>query len=88
MKVFPMLNPASIGYGLVGVDITYEGNVYSVKIYPRVVHTIKAINSRLKANFPMTMGGYVGKVKAMQASTDFLDTRESEDLGRSRFGSA
>ena len=70
-----------MGYGSVGVDITYQGKEYGVKIYPLAVHTIKAFNARLKINLPKTMNGYKGKAKAIQAVTDFLESREPEDLG-------
>ena len=76
-----MLNPASMGYGSVGIDIADEGSEYGVKIYPLVVHTIQAFNGRLKANFPKTMSGYKGKAVSIRAVTDFLESREPEDLG-------
>ena len=81
LTVFPMLIPACMGYGSVGIDITYKGNEYGVKIYLLMVHTIKAFNGRLKVNLPKTMNGYKGKAVSIHNVTDFLESREPEDLG-------
>ena len=64
----------------VGVDLTYEGKDYSMKIYPPAVHSIKILTPRLKTFSSKTMGGYRGKVNSMQKVTDFLESREPDEL--------
>ena len=42
MQAYTILTPISKGFGGVQVPVKYRGSTYKVKVYPRIVHQIKA----------------------------------------------
>jgi hypothetical protein len=42
LKHYTILNPISKGYGGLQMPVKYDGQTFKVKIYPRIVHQIKA----------------------------------------------
>jgi hypothetical protein len=81
MSTFPMSVPSSVDHGSVKVDITWGDTHYKVKIYPRLVHVIKAFNSRLQGEPLSTMRGVRRRTKAATQMVHLLSTIPEKDLG-------
>lgn len=60
---FPIIIPASKGYGTVEFIVTWKDNDYHIKIYPRLTHLIKSFNSKLAGVVPKSLKGIKGQVK-------------------------
>ncbi|MCK7225877.1 hypothetical protein L8P11_21675, partial [Enterobacter kobei] len=49
MHVYPMVIPRSSDFGSVKIVLSYEGEDYKVKVYPRLTHVLKSFNGKLHA---------------------------------------
>ena len=76
-----MLIPGSLDYGSVLVDILYKGTNYKVKIYPRMVHTIKSFNSRLQGEILSTIYGVRRRGHACLQMIQHLGHVPREEIG-------
>ena len=59
-----MIIPGSLDYGSVQVDVQYHNRMFSIKLYARLVHVIKSMNSQLQGPIPKTVHGVKTKGKA------------------------
>lgn len=57
IKHYPMVIPGSLDFGSIHASVDWKGQQYKVKIYPRLVHTIKSFNSRFQGEPLMTVAG-------------------------------
>lgn len=81
LTTFPMLIPASLDLGSVMGEIEHEGTPYGFKVYPRLVHTIKAFRSKLQGDIPKTLRGIKYKTQAALSIVQFLGTVKPEEIG-------
>lgn len=82
MSLYPMIVPASLGYGSVSVrDISWHGTKFNVKIYPRLVHTIKSINSRIQGDIVSTLRGVKRRVEACSKLVSRLEDVPHWEMG-------
>lgn len=57
IKRYPIGVPCSLDYGTVSLDVTHDWQIFSLTVYPRIVHVIKSFNRRLQSNIPRTLYG-------------------------------
>ena len=81
LSTFPMLTPASLDLGSVMGDITHNRTPYGFKVYPRLVHAIKAFRSKLQGDIPKTLRGIQFKTQAALGVIQFLSTVDPNELG-------
>lgn len=82
MSLYPMVVPASLGYGSVLVrDISWHGDKFNVKVYPRLVHTIKSINSRIQGDIVTTLRGVKRRVEACSKLVSRLEDVPAWEMG-------
>ena len=80
MTHYPMIIPGSLDYGSVQVDVQYQNRLYSIKLYSRLVHVIKSLNSRLQGPTPKTVYGVRSKGKAALEIIQGLSKIRDKDL--------
>jgi hypothetical protein len=68
-------------YGTVNLKVTHNQRKFRIKIYPRMVHVMKAINSRLQGNIPRTLKGVRGQVAGALRMIDALQGKDPSTLG-------
>nr|XP_018263419.1 uncharacterized protein I303_04913 [Kwoniella dejecticola CBS 10117]OBR85577.1 hypothetical protein I303_04913 [Kwoniella dejecticola CBS 10117] len=56
-SIYPMIIPGSLDYGSFNLKVTYNSKIYTIKIYPQLVHVIKSYNSKLQRNVAKTVAG-------------------------------
>ncbi|OCF70803.1 hypothetical protein I204_08550 [Kwoniella mangroviensis CBS 8886] len=78
---YPLITPTSLDYGPVGFDTTFQGRHLRIKVYPRPVHAIKSINSRLQGKCPQTLQSVKRKIVALNEMLQHLSTFKDMDLG-------
>lgn len=81
MTLFPMVVPASGDFGSVHGRIKYQGSTYKVKIYPRIVHVIKSINSRIQGETLKTIAGLKKRTDSCINMVQRLSKKRPEQLG-------
>jgi hypothetical protein len=81
IKRYPMAVPCSLDYGTVSLKVKDKQQVFSVKIYPRIIHVIKSFNSSLQANIPRTLSGARNQVAAVARMLHNLSGKEATSLG-------
>ena len=81
LTTYPMLTPASLDLGSVMGEITYNRTCYGFKVYPRLVHAIKAFKSRLQGDIPKTLRGVKTKVNAALEVIRFFSTVDPNEMG-------
>ena len=81
LSTYPMLVPASLDLGSVMGDIEHDGVHYGFKLYPRLVHTIKAFKSKLQGDIPKTLRGIQFKTQAGLQVIQFLSTVDPWEIG-------
>ena len=81
ITVYPMIVPASLDLGTVTGKITLDGEDYGFKVYPRLVHTIKAFRSGLQGEIPTRLRGVRAEHHAAQEVVRFLASVRPIDMG-------
>jgi hypothetical protein len=81
IKRYPMLVPGSRDYGTVNMKITHRNQHYEIKVYPRVVHSMKSFKSRLQATVPRTLFGVHNQVSAVANMINSLSGKEASAIG-------
>jgi hypothetical protein len=81
IKHFPMLVPGSCDYGTVNMRQSHRGRHFAIKIYPRLVHVIKSLNSHLQGGIPRTLQGVRNQVEAGVRMIHSLTGRDGMGLG-------
>lgn len=81
LTTFPMIIPGSLDYGSVQIITRFKHRDFRIKIYPRLVHVIKSINSRLQGEPPQTVRNIKRKGAAAQAMVQELTTISSKEMG-------
>ena len=73
--------PGSLDLGSVRAEIMYDNVSYGFKLYPRLVHTIKAFKSRVQGDIPKTLRGIKTKIAAALEVIRFLSTVNPSEMG-------
>lgn len=73
----PIFLEAGQGYGSVALQLQWESEEYAMKLYPRVVHTLKAIKSKHVATDPKTISAAKNRFEAIRR---FLDSFAEVDV--------
>jgi len=73
----PCLEP-SVEYGS---HVTRDRQYFLVKIYPRIVHVIKSLNSSLQSSVPRTLSGVKNQVAASARMLHNLTGKDESSLG-------
>jgi hypothetical protein len=81
LTTYPMVIPSSLDLGSVMGTITYQDNDYGFKVYPRLVHTIKAFRSKLQGDIPKTLRGVQVKARAGLQVIHLLGTVDPLEIG-------
>lgn len=81
LERYPILVPASQDFGSVNLKVLHNGQKYSIKIYPRMVHVIKSFNSHLQGSIPKTLSGVRNQVQAALRMIHSLMGKEAISLG-------
>jgi hypothetical protein len=81
MSCYPMVNPLSRDYGSIQTFINWNDTRYKVKIYPRLVHTIKSFNSRLQGEQLATVRGIKRRAKACVQMVQRLAKVPNAEMG-------
>ncbi|OWZ27404.1 hypothetical protein C347_06199 [Cryptococcus neoformans AD2-60a] len=55
MEIYPMITPRSLGFGSIKIELRYQGENYTIKIYPRLTHVLKSFHSKLNARDPRSV---------------------------------
>ena len=76
-----MISPSALGFGSVAVEITFAGQEYGVKIYPRMVHALKASGKKLAGPPPRTISGYKTRCQNILQLRGFLAGLDPMDVG-------
>lgn len=84
LQLYSMITPGSQDFGSVEAHVRYQGRDIKVKIYPRLVHIIKSINSRLEGEPARKLVGIRRKGKAAQAMVEKLSKIPSAEMGGCR----
>ena len=79
--IWPMFIPASQDFGSIQTTMVWQETLYKVKIYPRLVHVIKSLNSRIQGEPLLTMFGVKKRVKACANMAQILSQVEEAELG-------
>lgn len=75
-----MAIPGSLDYGSVSVNMTWKGQSYHVKVYPRLVHVIKSFNSRLQGEPVTTLYGLRRRLEACNKMIHHLSTVPDSEM--------
>lgn len=78
---YPMITPASRGFGSIQTSITWNDTLYKVKIYPRLVHVIKSFNSRLQGEVLKTLRGVRRRANASVNMIQTLSQVPATEIG-------
>ena len=81
LKQFRMLVPGSLDYGSVNIRLKHNNRKFSIKIYPKLVHVMKAIDSRLQASVPRTLQGVRDQVAKGLRMLHALTAKNDMELG-------
>ncbi|EIW67461.1 hypothetical protein TREMEDRAFT_64716 [Tremella mesenterica DSM 1558] len=55
VTLYPMCIPGSLDYGLVHFKAQFQNRNFQIKVYPRIVHVMKAFNSHIQGERPKTV---------------------------------
>ncbi|RXK34899.1 hypothetical protein M231_07847 [Tremella mesenterica] len=55
VTLYPMCIPGSLDYGLVHFKAQFQNWNFQIKVYPRIVHVMKAFNSHIQGERPKTV---------------------------------
>jgi hypothetical protein len=80
ITTFPMIIPASLDFGSVQLDVSFNGKQYGIKIYPKLVHAIKSINSQVGGTIPRSTFGLKAQVKSALAVIHGLASLDIRDI--------
>lgn len=78
---YPMMVPGSRDFGTVNLKVKHNNQLFSVKIYPRIVHVIKSFNSHLQGTIPRTLGGVRHQVQGSLNMIHSLTGKDDMALG-------
>lgn len=78
---FPMMIPGSRDYGSVNITLKHQQQKFEVKIYPRIVHVIKSINSKMPKTVPRTLAGIKKQGLGALAMIHALSAKDGKELG-------
>lgn len=78
---YPMVIPGSLDYGSVCVFIRWQRQQYKVKIYPRLVHVIKSINSRFQGEPLKTIAATRKKMRVAEKMVHSFSQISGSEIG-------
>ncbi|EKD04974.1 hypothetical protein A1Q2_00725 [Trichosporon asahii var. asahii CBS 8904] len=76
-----MVIPGSLDFGSIHASVDWKGQQYKVKIYPRLVHTIKSFNSRFQGAPLMTVAGARKKLQVCDKMVHSLSETPANEMG-------
>lgn len=81
IRHYPAITPGSKDFGTVNLEVLHNQRKFKVKIYPTMVHVMKAFNSRLQGIIPRTLRGARDQVARALRMLNHLASKDEQDLG-------
>jgi hypothetical protein len=76
-----MVIPGSMDFGSINIKTTFKSRKYTVKIYPKLVHVIKSINSSIPNQSLKSLQGMRGRLRIARSMVDKLEGLDQDKLG-------
>lgn len=81
MHVYPMIIPRSADFGSVKIVLSYEGEDYKVKMYPRLTHVLKSFNGKLHAADANCVQTLKARRSVIEGMIERLSAMNANELG-------
>lgn len=81
MHVYPMIIARSADFGSVKIVLSYEGEDYKVKIYPRLTHVLKSFNGKLHAADANCVQTLKARRSVIEGMIERLSALKANELG-------
>lgn len=81
MCVYPMVIPRSSDFGSVKIVLSYEGEDYKVKVYPRLTHVLKSFNGKLHAADAKCTQTLKARKSVIERMIEHLSSLNANELG-------